>query len=57
MAGERAGAIEHYLAAAGRTTSVPERDYLLMKAAKLAPRPSGPELRTSGGERPDPREA
>lgn len=34
-AGDRAGAIEHYGKAAGRTASVPERDYLVMKAARL----------------------
>jgi len=35
MAGDAAAAIAHYRAAAGRTTSVPERDYLLMRAADL----------------------
>ena len=35
MAGERARAIEHYRAAAQRTASIPERDYLLGKAARL----------------------
>jgi RNA polymerase sigma factor (sigma-70 family) len=34
-AGERAAAIEHYRAAANGTSSTPERNYLLMKAAKL----------------------
>ena len=34
-AGDRAAAIRHYRAAAARTTSVPERDYLLMRAARL----------------------
>lgn len=34
--GERARAIEHYRAAAERTASVPERNYLLDKAARLA---------------------
>ncbi len=34
--GERERAIAHYRAAAERTTSVPERDYLRMKAARLA---------------------
>jgi len=33
--GQREAAIAHYLAAANRTTSVPERNYLNMKAAKL----------------------
>ena len=34
--GDRDGAISHYRAAAARTTSIPERDYLLTKAARLA---------------------
>ncbi|MBU8897233.1 RNA polymerase sigma factor [Corallococcus sp. H22C18031201] len=34
-AGERAAAIAHYLRASQRTTSLPERDYLLMRAARL----------------------
>jgi RNA polymerase sigma factor (sigma-70 family) len=34
--GHREEAIAHYRAAAAKTTSVPERDYLLMKAARLA---------------------
>ena len=35
MAGDRHAAIAHYRAAAGRTTSIAERDYLLMRAAAL----------------------
>jgi predicted RNA polymerase sigma factor len=35
MAGDRQAAIEHYSIAAGRTGSLPERDYLLGKAARL----------------------
>jgi RNA polymerase sigma factor (sigma-70 family) len=35
MAGEDARAIEHYRAAAERTTSIPERNYLTTKAARL----------------------
>jgi RNA polymerase sigma factor (sigma-70 family) len=35
MAGDRERAIERYTAAAKRTTSIPERDYLRMKAARL----------------------
>jgi RNA polymerase sigma factor (sigma-70 family) len=35
-AGDREGAREHYRRAAERTTSTPERDYLLMKAARSA---------------------
>ncbi len=36
MAGDREKAIGHYRAAAARTTSLPERDYLLEQAARLA---------------------
>jgi RNA polymerase sigma factor (sigma-70 family) len=43
MAGERARAIHHYRAAAERTASLPERDYLITKAARLA-RSSGADL-------------
>jgi len=35
-AGDAARALTHYRAAAGRTASVPERDYLLLKASSLA---------------------
>jgi len=35
-AGDRDAAIVHYRAAAGKTTSIPERDYLLAQAARLA---------------------
>jgi predicted RNA polymerase sigma factor len=34
--GHHALAIEHYRAAAGRTASAPERDFLLTRAARLA---------------------
>ena len=36
MAGNRQAAIQHYRAAASRTTSVPERNYLTTQAARLA---------------------
>jgi RNA polymerase sigma factor (sigma-70 family) len=36
MAGNHEAAIRHYRAAAGRTTSVPERNYLTTQAARLA---------------------
>jgi RNA polymerase sigma factor (sigma-70 family) len=36
MAGDRDGAIKHYRAAAGKTGSLPERNYLLKQAAHLA---------------------
>ncbi len=35
MAGQRLEAIKHYQAAASRTTSIPERNYLATKAARL----------------------
>jgi RNA polymerase sigma factor (sigma-70 family) len=35
MAGDRAGAATHFRAAASRTTSLPERQYLLTQAARL----------------------
>lgn len=35
MAGDHERAVEHYRAAAERTTSIPERDYLTIKAARL----------------------
>jgi predicted RNA polymerase sigma factor len=35
-AGDREAAIEHFRKAAGRTTSLPERNYLLMQAARLS---------------------
>ena len=36
MAGDRAGALVRYRAAAEGTTSIPERDYLTGKAARLS---------------------
>ena len=39
MAGDRDGAIAHYLEAAARTASVPERNYLNTQAARLASTP------------------
>ena len=38
MSGDREGAIRHYRAAAGRTTSLAERDYLTARAGVLAQR-------------------
>jgi predicted RNA polymerase sigma factor len=35
MTGDTEGAVEHYRAAAGRTTSLPEQRYLALKAARL----------------------
>lgn len=40
MAGDRGAAIVHYRMAAGRTTSVAERDYLTARAARLGAQPS-----------------
>jgi RNA polymerase sigma factor (sigma-70 family) len=37
MAGDARRAIEHFHAAAERTASIPERDYLITKAARLSP--------------------
>ncbi len=42
MAGDRDTAIAHYRAAAARTASLPERDYLTTKAARLAAEVSPP---------------
>jgi len=39
-AGDREAAIAHYRAAAAKTTSLPERDYLLKQAARLAATPA-----------------
>jgi predicted RNA polymerase sigma factor len=36
MAGDREAAVVHYRRAAGRTASLPERNYLLTQAARLA---------------------
>jgi RNA polymerase sigma factor (sigma-70 family) len=36
MAGDRDGAVKHYRAAAGKTSSLPERNYLLMQGARLS---------------------
>jgi predicted RNA polymerase sigma factor len=35
MAGDHQAAIAHYRAAAGRTTSIPERNYLMAQAGRL----------------------
>jgi predicted RNA polymerase sigma factor len=36
LAGDREGAVQHYRAAAGKTGSLPERNYLLAQAARLS---------------------
>jgi RNA polymerase sigma factor (sigma-70 family) len=38
MSGDHDGALAHYRTAAGRTTSIPERDYLIAQAARLSSR-------------------
>ena len=40
MAGDREQALAHYRAAAARTLSIPERNYLTTRAARLATRGS-----------------
>jgi predicted RNA polymerase sigma factor len=40
LAGDTAAAIAHYRAAANKTASIPERNYLLTQAARLAEAPS-----------------
>ena len=42
LSGDTEGAFEHYRAAAGRTTSLPEQRYLAMKAARLKQGETGP---------------
>jgi hypothetical protein len=36
MTGDHEGAITHYRIAASRATSLPERNYLMMQAARLS---------------------
>ena len=43
MAGEPELAIKHYLIAAERTTSIPERNYLLTQAARLSQSKTSPQ--------------
>ena len=43
MAGEREAAIAHYRIAAGRTTSIPEQNYLIAQAARLSETASVPD--------------
>ncbi len=40
LAGDRQGAVRHYRAAAGKTGSLPERNYLLTQAARLSNEPA-----------------
>ena len=46
MAGDRQAAIACYRAAASRTTSIPERDYLTTRAARLAADHPEPQKQT-----------
>jgi hypothetical protein len=48
-AGDHERALAHYRAAAARPTSIPERDYLLTRAARVAARRK--EARTSDEDR------
>lgn len=43
MAGDHEAAIAHYRIAAGRTTSTPERHYLMMQAARLSESATSPD--------------
>jgi predicted RNA polymerase sigma factor len=43
MLGDHENAVTHYRIAADRTTSIPERNYLMAQAARLAARTTGPE--------------
>jgi predicted RNA polymerase sigma factor len=43
MTGDYRAAIEHYRVAASRTTSIPERNYLMAQAAKLSEKQTTPE--------------
>jgi RNA polymerase sigma factor (sigma-70 family) len=43
MAGDHEAAIKHYRIAAGRTTSIPERNYLMTQAARLSHSTTSPE--------------
>ena len=51
LAGDREGAVAHYRRAAGRTTSLPERNYLAEKAARLAAVPDDRGGKASSGKR------
>jgi predicted RNA polymerase sigma factor len=42
LAGDTTGAVAHYRAAAERTTSLPERRYLMTRAARLAAEHASP---------------
>jgi predicted RNA polymerase sigma factor len=50
VAGDHASAIMHYRAAAGRTASLPERNYLLTQAAALESEHTAKNLPRPGGQ-------
>src|ERR1700683_2192726 len=47
MLGDRASAVKHYRVAAGRTTSIPERNYLTAQAARLEKGSRGRDKKTN----------
>jgi predicted RNA polymerase sigma factor len=47
MLGDHKSAVKHYRTAAGRTTSIPERNYLMAQAARLEEGPRGPGEKTT----------
>ena len=47
LVGDYEKAIKHYRSAAARTTSIPERNYLMTQAARLEERPRGPDRNTT----------
>jgi RNA polymerase sigma factor (sigma-70 family) len=47
MLGDHERAVKHYRTAAGRTTSIPERNYLMAQAARLEEGPRGPDEKTT----------
>jgi RNA polymerase sigma factor (sigma-70 family) len=47
MHGDCESAVKHYRTAAGRTTSIPERNYLMAQAARLEEGPTGPDEKTT----------
>jgi predicted RNA polymerase sigma factor len=47
MLGDHESAVKHYRIAAGRTTSIPERNYLMAQAARLGESPGGTDEKTT----------
>jgi RNA polymerase sigma factor (sigma-70 family) len=47
MLGDRESAVRHYRTAAGRTTSTPERNYLMAQASRLEEGSAGPDEKTT----------